>query len=125
GHVTKAKVRDTGIEVEVQIVRLDEPGTLKSRTDEAWQSIKLGLVRGFSIGFAPIESAQIEGTWGRRYTKWDWLELSAVTIPANAEATIQTIKAMSMRNADGPVRLIQRAADKPRDPSSGIQLITR
>lgn len=94
GHVTQAKVKDAGIEVTVQIAKIEDAGTLKDRLDEAWQSIKAGLVRGLSIGFAPIESANIEGTWGRRFIKWDWLELSAVTIPANADASIQAIKSI-------------------------------
>jgi HK97 family phage major capsid protein/HK97 family phage prohead protease len=92
GHVLSAKVTDAGILVKAQIVTIDEPGTLKNRVDEAWQSMKSGLVRGFSIGFQPLESADIEGTFGIRFIKWLWLELSAVTIPANAEATITSIK---------------------------------
>jgi HK97 family phage major capsid protein/HK97 family phage prohead protease len=92
GHVTQAKITAKGIEVSVQLARTDEPGPLKDRLDEAWQSIKMGLVRGFSIGFRALESTDIEGSWGRRFLKWDWLELSAVTIPANAQATIQTVK---------------------------------
>lgn len=94
GQVTAAKVTASGIEVSVQLATTDEPGTLKDRLDEAWHSIKAGLVRGLSIGFAPLESANIDGSWGQRYLKWDWLELSAVTIPANAEASIQTIKSI-------------------------------
>ena len=31
-------------------------------------------------------------TGGIHFEEWDWLELSAVTIPANAECTITTIK---------------------------------
>lgn len=92
GHVTKADVTDKGIKVQVKIQKIDEPGALKDRLDLAWQSIKSGLVRGLSIGFAPIESADIEGTWGQRFLKWTWLELSAVTIPANVDATIQAVK---------------------------------
>lgn len=95
GHVTKAKVTATGIEVTVQLVKIDEPGTLKDRLDEAWQSIKLGLVQGLSIGFRAIETARIEGTnYGIRFIKWDWLELSAVTVPANADCNIQTVKSI-------------------------------
>jgi HK97 family phage prohead protease len=94
GSVTRATVKANGIEVVAQIAKVTEAGTLKDRLDEAWQSIKAGLVRGFSIGFQPLETAEIEGSWGRRFTKWSWHELSAVTIPANAEATIQSIKSM-------------------------------
>lgn len=94
GKVTKAKVTAEGIEITAQIENVSEPGRLKDRLDEAWQSIKLGLVRGLSIGFKAIETAQIEGTFGIRFIKWLWLELSAVTIPANADASITSIKSI-------------------------------
>ena len=93
GHVLSATVTATGIKIRAQLAKIDEPGKLKDRLDEAWQSLKSGLVRGLSIGFDPIESMRIEGTFGRRFVKWDWLELSAVTIPANAAASITSIKA--------------------------------
>lgn len=94
GHVVAAKVNKAGIEVKVKLAKIDEPGRLKDRLDEAWQSIKLGLVRGLSIGFQSIEHSFIEGSYGIRWIAWDWLELSAVTIPANADASIATIKSI-------------------------------
>lgn len=117
GHVTKAKITNEGIQVEVQIAKIEEEGSLKSRVDEAWQSMKAGLVRGLSIGFTPIESARIEGTYGMRFLKWAWLELSGVTIAANSEATIQTIKSIDNQQLaalgrsqlnGGAVRLVSR-----------------
>ncbi len=45
-----------------------------------------------SIGFNPIESSQIKDTWAEHFLKWEWLELSCVTIPANVDASITTIK---------------------------------
>ena len=93
GHVQKANVTDAGIEVEVKLVKVTEPGKLKDRLDEAWQSFKYGLVRGLSIGFKDLESEPIKGsTWGRRIKKWSWLELSGVVIAANSEASITAIK---------------------------------
>lgn len=59
--------------------------------DEAWASIKAGLVRGLSIGFRPIEYSFLD-EGGIRFLSWDLLEVSAVTIPANAECSIQTVK---------------------------------
>ena len=103
GHVTKAKVTGKGIDVTVKLVKTSEPGTLRDRLDEAWQSVKLGLVRGLSIGFSPKEHSFIEGTGGIHWITWTWLELSAVTIPANADATIQTVKSLdtALRAASG------------------------
>lgn len=90
GHVISAKITDAGIAICAKIER----GVLPE-IDRAWALIKAGLVRGLSIGFRSIgDPESIKGTWGMRYTKWEWLELSAVTIPANSEATIQTIKSI-------------------------------
>jgi len=94
GWVTSAKVTSAGIEIEGEIADLEEEGDLKKRLDMAWQQLKAGLVRALSIGFNPIESARIDGTYGYRFLKWEWLELSAVTIPANQDATIFAIKSI-------------------------------
>src|ERR1051325_2005321 len=108
GEVLAAKVTKAGIEIKARIAKIEEPGALQARLDDAWLSLKSGLVKGLSMGFKPIESEDIEGTWGRRFTKWLWLELSAVTIPANASASIQTVKqydlgrALPGSTADGP-----------------------
>ncbi len=95
GEVFEAKVSKSGITIKARILKIAEPGTLKDRLDEAWLSVKHQLVRGLSIGFDSLETARIEGTYGLRFIKWEWLELSAVTIPANADATIQVIRAAS------------------------------
>lgn len=92
GHITYAQVTAAGINVKAQFAKIAEPGRLKDRLDEAWQSVKLKLVRGLSIGFSPLESEPIKGTSGIRFLKWNWLELSAVTIPANQDANILTVK---------------------------------
>lgn len=93
GHVERAKVTDEGIEVRARLVKVSEAGKLKERLDEAWQSIKSGLVRGLSIGFRPTDDPEpIKGTFGLRFTAWEWLELSAVVVPANSDASITAIK---------------------------------
>lgn len=107
GSVIEAKVSAAGIWIKGQIAQIDEDGELKERLTMAWQSLKIKLVRGLSIGFMPIESARIEGTWSDRYLKWDWMELSCVTIPANAEATIKAVKSadQAQRAAMGRIAL--------------------
>lgn len=100
GWVEAAKVTKDGINVRARIA---EAG-VSEEIDKAWRLIKAGLVRGLSIGFKPIESADIKGSYGVHYLKWLWLELSAVTIPANSEASITTIKQIddeSLRAASG------------------------
>lgn len=94
GQVIAAKVANDGITVTCQFAQVDEPPSLKEDLDRAWAMVKAKLVRGLSIGFMPIESSDIDGTWGRRFTKWDWYELSAVVIPANQDASITAIKSI-------------------------------
>jgi HK97 family phage prohead protease len=93
GSVEFGKPTKSGIPFEAEIAKTDEPGTLKDRLDEAWQSIKLGLVRAVSIGFRPIEYAFMDNG-GIRYSETEVYELSAVTIPANSDALITTVKSI-------------------------------
>ena len=98
GNVIEAKVMATGIWIKAKI----EKGILPE-IDRAWALIKAGLVRGLSIGFSGVEGTPLKGG-GINFTKWNWLELSAVTIPMNAEATIQVIKSadqQALRAASG------------------------
>lgn len=114
GTVTKAKATNAGIEVVMRLARTDNPGTLKDRLDEAWESVKLKLVSGLSIGFTAKEYTFIPDTGGMHFLKWDWLELSLVTIPANAEAAITAFKSMDER-----VALIKRL-DREQQAASGL-----
>lgn len=87
GQVIKAEVSESGIKIVAQIAK-----GVTADIEEAWALIKAGLVRGLSIGFRGLEVSDITGSWGVKFNTWEWLELSAVTIPANAEASIQTVK---------------------------------
>ncbi len=82
-----------GITFEAELPVMGEPGTLKDRIDEAWQSIKLGLVRAVSIGFRAVEYSFMENG-GIKFTESEVYELSAVTIPAQPEAVMTSIKNM-------------------------------
>lgn len=93
GNVTFGTPTADGISFEASVVKIDEPGVLKDRVDEAWQSVKHGLVSAVSIGFKALEQTPIKGG-GFRFTKSEVLELSLVTIPANADATITTIRSI-------------------------------
>ena len=95
GEVVAAQVTKSGIEVEIHIAKIEEDGSLKMRIDEAWQSIKSGLVKGLSVGFRGLEYNYIENNYGIHFKVWDWYELSAVTIPANMEASITSVKKLS------------------------------
>src|SRR4029077_1691931 len=98
GHVTHAKVGKAGIEIVARIAK-----GVTAEIDRAWSLIKAGLVPGLSIGFKPKKHEIIKETKGIRFIEWDFLELSAVTIPANAECTIATVKSIdtAQRAASG------------------------
>ena len=110
GHVIEANVTAKGIEVAIQMAKIEEAGTLKDRVDEAWQSIKSKLVSGLSIGFRPKgrESIEIiEGGFGLHFKEWDWYELSAVTIPANIDGKITEIKSIDNQSDGATVERVE------------------
>lgn len=97
GWVTAARVTSKGIDIDGEIADIPDDGPLKERLATAWQMLVAKLVRGLSIGFTPLESEPIDpkNPWGpSRFLSWEWLELSAVTIAANQDASIQTIKSI-------------------------------
>lgn len=100
GHVTSAKVTDAGIEVEMHIPEIQEEGDLKREVDKAFQSLKYKLVKGLSVGFIPNwdEAEMIKGG-GVQFNKWEWYELSLVTIPCNRESEADFSKAFEEHQA--------------------------
>jgi uncharacterized protein len=105
GSVEFAKPQKDGIPFRASIVKASEftSTVLRERALEAWESVRTGLVRAVSIGFRALDQEPIEGTYGIRFKRWEWLELSLVTVPANAEATITTVKSIdaALRAASG------------------------
>jgi HK97 family phage prohead protease len=93
GHVEMAQPSKAGIPFKARLAKTDEPGRLKDRLDEAWQSLKLKLVQAVSIGFRPLKYNFL-ADGGIEYDEWEWLELSCVTIPANADCTITLVKSI-------------------------------
>lgn len=91
GTVKFDKPTKDGIDFEARLPQVVEPGPLKDRVDTAWGEVKLGLVRGVSIGFRAIEFSFMDDG-GVRFLESEVLELSLVTIPANQDATIQVVR---------------------------------
>lgn len=85
-----------GLPFKASIAKVDEPGAVKDRTDEAWHSVKHGLIKGVSIGFIPSEMEPVGkgATSGLRFTKAAVHELSLVAIPANPGAVISAFKSL-------------------------------
>jgi HK97 family phage major capsid protein len=94
GEVDRAEVTDKGIKFWAHIKKIAEPGEVKDLCDKAWSLVKNGLRKSVSIGFHPLDFEALPGG-GLKFVSWEWLELSAVGIPANAEAQITTIKDFS------------------------------
>jgi HK97 family phage major capsid protein/HK97 family phage prohead protease len=121
GTVKFDKPTKDGITFQAKLPKIDEPGPLKDRVDTAWGEVKTGLVRAVSIGFRSIEYSRMEDG-GLRFIESEVLELSLVTIPAQAEATIQTIKSIDAEQ----LAIVEKAASLN---SSGVayanSLITR
>lgn len=98
GHVTVATAGRNGISFRAKIAKIDEDGDLKRLCDNAWQAVKAKLVGGVSIGFRPLKNAvEAIGDGAVRFKEWEWLELSLVTIPANASATISLVKSLDQK----------------------------
>ena len=112
GHVTFDKPTKDGITFTAKLASVAEPGPLKERVDLAWQEVKAGLVRAVSIGFRALEHAVME-TGGIRFLKSEIIELSLVTVPANAEATITSVKAFSAEQMAASGRSVSAASGKP------------
>jgi HK97 family phage major capsid protein/HK97 family phage prohead protease len=122
GTVKFDKPTDDGItfEARLPIIVGDDTGELKSRVDTAWAEVKLGLVRGVSIGFRAKEYSFMDDG-GIRFTESEVLELSLVTVPANADAVIQTIKSI-----DAPLLAeTGKVAEVLTPPADAGKLITK
>lgn len=101
GEVIDAKITGNGIEITAKIAKIDEDGKLKARIDEAWQSIKSGLVKCLSVGFKVKEYNYLESSWGLHIKEWEWYELSVVTVPANPDAVITSVKQIKQAFDEG------------------------
>lgn len=98
GMVETATPTPEGIPFRARIAKIANAGRLKDRVDEAWDSVKAGLVRAVSIGFSATadDVEMIDG--GMLFNSFSWLELSLVTIPANEEATINIIRSIDEKD---------------------------
>ena len=97
GEVFDAHVTKDGIWIKARVSRSEAPGVVRDRLEEAWQSFKATppLVRGLSVDWGSKASQRIPGTAYTRHTKWLWAGLSAVTIPANVDASIIRVKELA------------------------------
>ncbi|AOJ42705.1 peptidase U35 [Burkholderia lata] len=107
-----------GLPFRAQIPKVDEEGEVKRRTDEAWHSVKSGLIKGVSIRFRPTEYAY-KDDGGVHYKKADISELSLTAIPCNPEALITAFKSLSEIPDTAPTTPEGNAQGKQADPPTG------
>jgi HK97 family phage prohead protease len=95
GSVQFGTPTEKGLPFTATIAKVAEAGVVKDRTDEAWHSVKSGLIKGVSIGFIPDEYELLGEGKGVRFTKASVHELSLVAIPCNPEAVITAFKSLA------------------------------
>lgn len=100
GEVVSATVTKDQIEVVIEVAVIEDEGDLKKRIDNAWHSLKNRLVKGLSIGFGVKDYEWINGGMGMHIKAWDWYELSAVTVGANPDAVITSVKTIKQAFLD-------------------------
>ena len=89
-------VTAAGITFDATFPSIEEPGPLKARIDDAWQCLKAGVISGASIGYRVLDGGvQYLKSGARKLVKTEICELSLVTIPANASATIRLVKSLA------------------------------
>lgn len=118
GRMTFAKPDKSGIPFKAEIPKVKEEGALKMRVDEAIQSLKYKLVSAVSIGFRIMEDGyEVMENGGLNIKRWEWLELSLVTIPANSEAVLSAVKSLDREamSASGRKELIGHRETTPGD----------
>jgi HK97 family phage prohead protease/HK97 family phage major capsid protein len=98
GRVWLARQGDA-ITFRAELPHVAEPGVVRDRVQEAITSLKAGLLSFVSIGFLPLKDGAglaikrlASGVVSLAKTKI--FELSLVTVPANSDATILTVKAL-------------------------------
>lgn len=89
-HDRSSPIGTADIEVKsdrVEAVITFAPPGASAKADEYCALAKAGVLNTVSPGFIELESAPIKGG-GYHVKKWELLELSLVTVPCNAEATV-------------------------------------
>lgn len=121
GEVISAKVTPQGVTFRAVVQQNDALPALNTR----WAEITSGLVKGMSIGFRATKPPTPTKT-GYRYGSTEWLELSCVTIAANPDCAITTIKAFEIGGAATvPAPIGEPAANDSRPRAKAMTLKER
>jgi HK97 family phage prohead protease/HK97 family phage major capsid protein len=106
GTVTLHAPTAAGIRFDATLPDVDTPGPLRDRVDDAWQTLRAGLITGVSIGYRVLDGGMsILKNGARKFSRVEICELSLVTVPANMDATIHTIKSLDAPHLAAPGRV--------------------
>jgi len=96
GTTTFGKPTKKGVPFEARLPNVKEEGTVRQRVLEAVHSLKYNLISAVSIGFRAMEDGiELMKSGGLKFTKWEMIELSLTSVPANPEAIILASKSMT------------------------------
>ncbi len=114
GSVEFGRPTKNGIPFVASIPDVQEEGTVRDRVNEALHSVKYRLLGAVSIGFRALEGGvELMKSGGLKFNKWEMIELSLVSVPANPDAVIQSFKSLDasqirdclgVENASSPER---------------------
>lgn len=102
GLVRSIERRADGLWIEAEVA------TGIAKADEVWQMVSAGLLRDYSVGFIGKKSEAL-ATGGRRFTEYEILEISIVTIGSNRDSKIER----SARPFNHGVKLIDNSGTVP------------
>jgi HK97 family phage prohead protease len=96
-----------GVTFTAHIPKITEPGILKDRTDEAWQSVRSKILRHVSIGFRPTKPPIFNEDGGYDYPAVELYELSLCSVPCQPDAEI-----LEVRRAKRATRVVRTGIGK-------------
>lgn len=96
GSVVRAEVTKAGIRIRAKLTE----GV--ARAEEVWKLLQDGALTAVSIGFQALKHSALP-TGGLRFDKWEWHELSVVSVGANPDARISVAKCMAVAAKQAPM----------------------
>lgn len=108
GTVVFKRPTKGGIEFEAEIPVVEEESSFKDRVDTAWAEIKYGVVRAVSVGFRALKYVYRDDG-GTDFEEVEVFELSTVSVPANAQAIITSIKGLDDEANRQRIRVLRGA----------------
>jgi uncharacterized protein len=111
-----ARCASIGVEGNAVVALIEFPAAgVSERSDEYLRLMKSGIIQAVSVGFLPLEWEPIRGA-GLRFTSWEMLELSCVSVPANPSALV-TERSIGTGNSRADhlerIRAIKARLDEP------------